>query len=62
MAETKTQLILAQRLGYVNDAISQVYLDRLTELGKMLHGYINHLRGQKNIVREQPTLDELYDV
>jgi four helix bundle protein len=48
MAENKTHLVLAHRLGYVEDKIHQDYQNRLIELGKMLHGFIKHLRNQKN--------------
>ena len=48
MAESKTHLVLAHRLGYVEDKIHQDYQNRLIELGKMLHGFIKHLRNQKN--------------
>lgn len=52
MAETKTHLILAQRLGYINETIHNRYQARLVELGKMLHGYIAHLRKQKMLIKE----------
>ena len=63
MAKTKTFLILAHRLGYVDDKTSHIFLARLTELGKMLNGYINHLRNQKsiNVLREDEE-DLTYDV
>lgn len=48
MAETKTHLVMAYRLGYIDEAQSQNYHNRLVELGKMLHGFIKHLRNQKN--------------
>jgi four helix bundle protein len=47
MAETKTHLVLAHRLGYIDETVHQDIQTRLTELGKMLHGYIKHLRNQK---------------
>jgi hypothetical protein len=47
MAETKTHLVLAHRLGYIDEMVHQDYQTRLTELGKMLQGYIRHLRDQK---------------
>ncbi len=62
MAEVKTHLILAHRLGYLNDTVLKEYLDCLDELGKMLHGYITHLRKQKNSVKEHPEIDENYKV
>ena len=62
MAETKTHLVLALRLGYADSTMIQPYLNRLTELGKMLHGYISHLRKQKSIVKEQPETEDTYQV
>jgi four helix bundle protein len=63
MAETKTHLLLAHRLGYINDVLHEGYQSRLSELGKMLHGYIKHLRKQKSNlgVRELPETDLGYD-
>jgi len=61
MAETKTHLILAHRLGYINDISLQRNLNRLDELGKMLHGYITHLRKQKTHIKEHPDVDEDYE-
>ena len=62
MAETKTHLVLIQRLGYADSDTVQRYLDQLTELGKMLHGYISHLRKQKMLVKEQPEPEDAYQV
>jgi len=63
MAETKTHLILAYRLGYIEESINKDYQDRLTELGKMLHGYIKHLRNQKNRnqIKESLNVEEDYN-
>jgi four helix bundle protein len=38
IAETKTLLIMAYRLGYVDEPTHRKYLNRLNELVKMLHG------------------------
>ena len=64
MAETKTHLVLASRLGYIDDETHLAYQSRLTELGKMLHGYISHLRNQKNVnsIKEKPELEDTYEV
>ena len=64
MAETKTHLIFAFRLGYIDESLHHDYQQRLTELGKMLHGYIKHLRNQKsmNRLKEVPSLKEEYDI
>ncbi|MFW5713440.1 MAG: four helix bundle protein [Brevefilum sp.] len=64
MAETKTFLILAERLGYIDEELHQLYQSRLTELGKMLHGYITHLRKQKNQsnIKEVPDRDNTYEI
>lgn len=50
MAETKTYLVLAVRLGYIKEELIQKYMEELSELGKMVNGYITHLRKQKTIV------------
>ena len=64
MAETKTHLVLAHRLGYISDHIHQKYQMRLTELGKMLHGYIAHLRKQKrsDSIKETPLQEDTYEL
>ncbi len=64
MAETKTHLILAHRLGYIPTPVHQKYQADLIQLGKMLHGYINHLRNQKRIsqLQERPDPEDYYDV
>ena len=58
MAEVKTQLILAHRLGYIDDKIHEQYQTRLAELGKMLHGYIKFLKNQKVNFQIKETQDE----
>jgi len=60
MAETKTFLIMAHRLGYISDQDSEAYLSRLVALGKMLNGFIGHLRKQKAQIKETPESDEVY--
>lgn len=62
IAETKTHLILANRLGYLDDQKHQKYQTRLAELGKMLNGYIKHLRNQKNMnrIKENSLVDDEY--
>lgn len=60
MAETKTFLIMAHRLGYISKKDEDVYLNRLVELGKMLNGFIRHLRKQKAQINEIPESDEDY--
>ena len=64
MAETKTHLEFAYRMGYIQEAIYRKYLDQLVDLGKMIHGYIAHLRKQKAIhaVREISETDETYEI
>ena len=64
MAETKTHLVIAHRLDYIDVTICRKYLDQLVELGKMTNGYITHLRGQKalNAIKETPGLDEIYEI
>lgn len=64
MAETKTHLILANRLGYLDDQKHQKYQTRLAELGKMLNGYIKHLRNQKNMnrIKENSLVDDEYEM
>ena len=60
MAETKTFLLMAHRLGYISDQDSEAYLNRLVTLGKMLNGFIGHLRKQKTQIKETPESDEVY--
>jgi len=62
IAETKTHMIVAYRLGYIEESIHRRYLNQLDELAKMLHGYIGHLRKQKSHIKERPDLDEEYRV
>jgi len=64
MAETKTFLVLSERLGYIDETLHQTYQSRLIELGKMLHGYINHLRKQKaqTMIKEYPDMDNSYEI
>jgi four helix bundle protein len=64
MAETKTHLLFAFRLGYIDELLHQEYQNRLTELGKMLHGYIKHLRNQKtmNQIKEVSPVKDEYEI
>ncbi len=64
MAETKTYLVLAQRLGYIDEVTGEQYLARLIELGKMLQGYIRHLQKQvrQYSISESTEGDTLYDI
>lgn len=62
MAETKTHLVLAYRLDYLDEETYQKYLIRLTELGKMLNGYINHLRKQKSLIKEGVNQEDAYAI
>ena len=64
MAETKTHLVIAHRMDYIDESTYLKYLDQLAELGKMTHGYIKHLQEQKALkkVKETPGSDEVYDI
>jgi len=64
MAETKTHLVVAHRLDYINDSIHIDNQSRLPELGKMLNDSISHLRKQKSLrsVKENPNFNETYEV
>jgi four helix bundle protein len=64
MAETKTFLVIAARLGYLQETVFQEYLVKLVDLGKMIHGYIAHLRKQQSIhgVRETAIDEEAYEL
>ena len=64
MAESKSFLALAERLEYIDHEQYEAFQSRLTELLKMLHGYINHLRKQKNQpkISESPDLDHTYEI
>lgn len=63
MTETKTHLLLSHRLGYIDNEMHQKYQSQLTELGKMLHGYIGHLRKQKHTtsIHDHFESDKNYD-
>lgn len=64
MAETKTHLVLAFRLGYIQDPTYNKYLNLLNELGMMTHGYITHLRKEKarNELKESADAEVAYDI
>jgi len=64
MAETKTHLVLAFRMGYINEDILKKSLDQLNDLGRMTNGYIAHLRKQKaiNVLKETLDPDETYEI
>lgn len=64
MAETKTHLVLAFRMGYIKEEIYLQFLDQLNDLGKMTNGYVAHLRKQKAIngLKETYDPDESYKI
>ena len=64
MAETKTYLVLAFRLGYIQESTYNKYLNQLNELGMMTHGYITHLRKEKarNVLKESVDAEVAYDI
>ena len=62
MAETKTFLIMASRLDYIDEELLEKYLAHLVELGKMLNGFIGHLRRQKSQIKEELSSEEVYVV
>jgi four helix bundle protein len=64
MAETKTHLIFAFRMGYINEEIFSRYLNQLNDLGRMTNGYIAHLRKQKaiDVLKETPGPDKTYEI
>ncbi|MFU8827764.1 MAG: four helix bundle protein [Brevefilum sp.] len=64
MAETKTHLVLAFRMGYIKEEIYLQFLDQLNDLGKMTNGYVAHLRKQKSIngLKETHDSDESYQI
>ncbi len=41
--EIETQVLISQRLGYINSAESSNLLNRATEVGKVLNGLLNSL-------------------
>lgn len=57
MSETKTHLLIAHRLGYIDSKMHNEFQSRLLELGKMINGYISHLRKQK----KNPSIREAED-
>jgi len=60
MSETKTHLLIAYRLGYIDTLMHDEYQSRLVALGKMINGYIGHLRKQKNISSIREVEDDSY--
>ena len=44
LGELETQLLLCERLGYVNNEISRPIYSRCEEIGRMLSGLINSLQ------------------
>lgn len=43
LMEIETQVLISQRLGYINSAESSNLLNRATEVGKVLNGLLNSL-------------------
>lgn len=43
-AEVRTQALIAQRIGYLSDAITKVYLAEMVSISKMLHRLIQSLK------------------
>ncbi len=60
MSETKTHLLIAHRLGNIDTLMHDEYKSRLVALGKMINGYIGHLRKQKNISFIREVEDDSY--
>jgi four helix bundle protein len=44
LAELETQMLLAERLGYVERSQTEALLKRMVEVGKLLNGLINSLK------------------
>ena len=42
--EIETQILISQRLGYMNSGQSNILLNRATEVGKILNGLLSSLR------------------
>ncbi|HWQ86346.1 four helix bundle protein [Brevundimonas sp.] len=49
LAEVETLLIIARRLGYVDDAVCKALLTELFELGRMTTGLIHSLEQKKAV-------------
>jgi four helix bundle protein len=47
LMETETHLIVSQKLGYVSQEDLQLMQARIEEIGKMLNGLIQSLRGHR---------------
>jgi four helix bundle protein len=43
LMEIETQVLISQRLGYMNSGQSNILLNRATEVGKVLNGLLNSL-------------------
>ena len=46
-AEVETQLILANKLGYIEDSVCDNFVQELTRISKMLASLINYLSSNK---------------
>jgi four helix bundle protein len=44
LMEIETQILISQRLGYMNSGQSNILLNRATEVGKVLNGLLSSLR------------------
>ncbi|MGC2729982.1 MAG: four helix bundle protein, partial [Candidatus Sulfotelmatobacter sp.] len=44
LMEIETQVLISQKLGYLNSDQSNMLLNRATEVGKVLNGLLNSLR------------------
>jgi len=47
LKETETQVLIAQRLHYINEQETSEAVNLTTEVGKLIHGLINSLRNKK---------------
>jgi len=50
LSEVETQLIIAERLGYISE--TKTILNKLSSIKQMLLGLIRHLKNKKTVKRE----------
>lgn len=55
LCECQTQLLLSERLGYLERRQTQYLLQESGEIGKMLHGLIRSLSDEKSRSKNSPT-------
>ena len=50
--EIETQILISQRLGYMDSDQSNMLLNRATEVGKILNGLLSSLRQKQAVISD----------